>query len=371
MDAGLPLIHRFVLPKRQSEGNSIMSRSLKLPLAILLACLLGALLLVAPVAEQSARAQDPTSSCWTGTWQHWPRWDPLYLAQNGNTVSGNYDYDKGRLSGTLDGNTLTGEWSEWPSYAPPDDAGHFVFTVSGDCNSFDGLYNYGDDDDSWMGWGGERIDLPGRVAVQVVEPTVTYREQEYLPGDTFFPDNCPTAARVAGDGCDMALNALIEERATEALINCIYDKLNKVMAVLAQAQLDPQEESLVMSIAAQQGFVKCVFGPTREPAELDLTLSQGVSRITNQTADLTISVNSPLAMASSSGLGGFVASYHPQTNEAVFTAYSAPLNVTPLSGAPLVLPPYHAVTLTPSGFGPVSELLRVYVPVAVGPGNGS
>ena len=168
----------------------------------------------------------------------------------------------------------------------------------------------------------------------------------------------------------MALNALLEERATEALINCIYDKLNKVMAVLAQAQLDPEEESLVMSIAAQQGFVKCVFGPTREAAELDFTLSQGVSRITNQTTGLTISVNSPLAMASSSGLGGFIAGYHPQTNEAVFTAYSAPLNVTPLSGAPLVLPPYHAVTLTPGGFGPVSELLRVYVPGVVGPGNG-
>ncbi|CUS02956.2 exported protein of unknown function [Candidatus Promineifilum breve] len=343
-----------------------MSRAMKLPLAILLACLLGLLLALTPASSPPAQAQDPGTACWTGTWRHWPRWDPLYLAQNGNRVSGNYDYDKGRLSGTLDGDTLTGEWAEWPSYAPPDDAGHFVFTISPDCNSFDGLYNYGDDEDSWMGWGGERIDAPERVAVQVVKPTVTYREQEYPPGDTFFPNSC-TEARGAGEGCEMALNALLEQQATEALISCIYAKLNKVMAVLAQAQLDPEEETLVMSIAAQVGFVKCVFGTTREPAELGLNLYQGVARITNLTVGQTISVSSPLATASSAGPGSFVAGYHPQTNEAIFTAYSAPLTVTPLSSAPLVLPPYHAVALTPEGFGPVRALLRLYVPVVVGP----
>lgn len=137
------------MPVRSSTGSSSQSGNLKeinhvslteAPFGVSLACLLGALLAIAPAAEQPAQAQ-PATSCWTGTWSQWPRWDPMYLAQNGNRVSGNYDYDKGRLSGTLNSDALTGEWSEWPSYAPPDDAGHFVFTISPDCNSFEGLYS--------------------------------------------------------------------------------------------------------------------------------------------------------------------------------------------------------------------------------------
>jgi hypothetical protein len=297
----------------------------------------------------------------------------MYLAQNGASVSGNYDYDQGRLRGTLDGYTLRGEWAEWPSYAPPDDAGSFVFTISPDCNSFEGLYNYGSEDE-WYDWGGERIDLPGRVAARVVNPAVTYRGQEYVPGDTFFPEACPAAERGIGtEACEdtIKLETLPPKSpAARALSACVYQKIEKVMAIVEQAQLDEDEEALVLAIALVKGYEKCVFGAAREPAELGFELYQGVSRISGLDVGQTISVDVQLATATSSGTGGFVAGYHPQTNEAVFVAYGAPLAVTPVDGSPVVLPPYHEVTLTPDGFGPMSELLRLYMPVVVAPAAG-
>jgi hypothetical protein len=115
-----------------------------------------------------------------------------------------------------------------------------------------------------------------------------------------------------------------------------------------------------------KGYERCVFGATRAPAELELELYQGVSRISGQTEGQTLRVDAQLATATATGPGTFIAGYHPQTNEAVFTAFSAPLIVTPRNGPPLVLPPFHEVTLTPGGFGPVAELPLLYMPVVVG-----
>lgn len=352
-----------------------MSRSTKVSSAILLTFLLGVLLVVAPDPNRPAQALDADSSCWTGTWSQWPRWDPMYLAQNGNTVSGNYDYDKGRLSGTLDGDTLSGEWSEYPSYAPPDDGGSFVFTISPDCNSFDGHFNYGPDDDKpWMGWGGERIDLPGRVAARVENPTVSYRGLEYEPGDTFFPNTCSAEGRVAGsEPCEDSI-ALQKRQDYEDIVKivsiCVFSKISRVFAILEMAGLNAAEEELVMSIASQMAFEKCTFGLVREPAELDFTLYQGVARISSLEKGVTLSVDVQLATATFAEPGTFAAGYHPETNEAVFVAYSGPLVITPIGGTPSVLPPYHEVTLTPDGFSPVTELLRVHVPVVVRPATG-
>lgn len=70
-------------------------------------------------------------------------WGSLSLVQNGNSVTGKYSYDEGRLEGTLTGMTLSGKWFETPSFEPPDDAGLFEFVFSDDLKSFTGMWKYG------------------------------------------------------------------------------------------------------------------------------------------------------------------------------------------------------------------------------------
>ena len=97
-----------------------------------------------------------TSSCnWTGTWS--TNFNAMYLYQSStiasSVVSGTYEWDDGRVLGHVSGNQLIGSWSEAPSYTEPDDAGHFVWTISADCNSFSGTWGYGDAStgSSWTG----------------------------------------------------------------------------------------------------------------------------------------------------------------------------------------------------------------------------
>jgi hypothetical protein len=342
-----------------------MSPSAKVPLAILFVFLIGALVVLAPASSPPAQTLD--DACWTGTWEQFPRFDPMYLVQNGTTVSGNYDWDWGRLRGTIDGDKLRGEWAEWPTYAPPSDAGTFEFTMRPGCNEFYGHYYYGTDPE-WNDWTGERIDAPGRVAMQVSEPTVSYRGLEVQPGDTFFPDTCASERGATDEPCEDTMTfeeRLGRQQAAEVLARCVYNKIKNVIAIVEQANLNEDEEALVLAIALVKGYEKCVFGNTREPAELDLELTQGVARISGQSEGQTLRVDVQVATAASSGPGTFIAGYHPQTNEAVFTAFSAPLTVTPRDGAPLILPPFHEVTLTPGGFGPMEELPLLYMPVVV------
>lgn len=342
-----------------------MSPSAKTPLAILFLLLIGALVALAPASPAPAQALDET--CWTGSWEQYPRMGTMWLSQNGTTVSGNYDWDYGRLRGTVDGDRLRGEWAEWPTYAPPTDAGTFEFTARPGCNEFYGHYTYGSDPE-WNTWTGQRIEAPGRVAMQVIEPTVTYRGLEYQPGDTFFPEACDATQRSTGsEPCEDTLmleSQVARYEAARALSACVYHKIKKVLAIVEQANLNEDEEALVLAIALAKGYEKCVFD-TRAPAEMGLELSQGVARITGLTTGHTISVDVQLATATAARPGSFIAGYHPQTNEAVFVAYSAPLSVTPVDGPPLVLPPFHEVTLTPGGFGPMEELPLLYMPVVV------
>jgi len=81
----------------------------------------------------------------------------LELKVAGQEVTGTYSHDGGRVQGALsaDGTTLTGSWSEAPSYAPPEDAGTFVFTFSPDRSSFSGRWSYGDAEPSGV-WNGTR-----------------------------------------------------------------------------------------------------------------------------------------------------------------------------------------------------------------------
>ena len=67
----------------------------------------------------------------------------MYLTQSLGKVTGTYDYDDGK--------------SEYPSYAPPDDAGDIKFVMSSDSNSFTGRWRYGSSGDWYSDWSGNRV----------------------------------------------------------------------------------------------------------------------------------------------------------------------------------------------------------------------
>ncbi|NPV63250.1 MAG: hypothetical protein HPY61_11590 [Methanotrichaceae archaeon] len=104
-------------------------------------------------------------SGWTGKWEvTWGEMDfertEMTLQQTGTTITGTYPFDQGRIQGTISGNKLIGQWSESPSYSPPDDAGDFEFTMSDDCKSISGKYRYGSSG-SWRDWNGKLLTIAG------------------------------------------------------------------------------------------------------------------------------------------------------------------------------------------------------------------
>jgi len=86
---------------------------------------------------------------WSGSWDS--DWGVMVFTQNGDQVTGTYPHDNGKIQGTVSGNTLTGTWSEAPSYGPPNDAGDVVFTLAADGNSFSGNWRYGSGTGKWEG----------------------------------------------------------------------------------------------------------------------------------------------------------------------------------------------------------------------------
>lgn len=97
----------------------------------------------------------PGECSWTGVWD--TNFGDMELVQEGSLVTGTYTHDQGRISGTVSGNTLTGTWSEAPSYSPSTDAGGVQLIISEDCTSFRGSWRYGQDKTTWDGdWTGTR-----------------------------------------------------------------------------------------------------------------------------------------------------------------------------------------------------------------------
>jgi hypothetical protein len=95
------------------------------------------------------------STTWTGAWN--TNWGRMELTQSDGSVTGTYEHDQGTIQGTVQGNKLIGTWSEYPSYAPPDDAGDFEFIMSPDGNSFLGRWRY-DSSGDWDEWSATRAE---------------------------------------------------------------------------------------------------------------------------------------------------------------------------------------------------------------------
>jgi hypothetical protein len=108
---------------------------------------------IAPTTMVSVTATNiPSGPTFAGTWD--TDYGAMTITMNGNAVNGIY-YGDGKVSGTVTGNTLTGTWSQSPTWLPPDDAGDCTFTLSGDGNSFTGKWRYGHSDDPQAAWDGE------------------------------------------------------------------------------------------------------------------------------------------------------------------------------------------------------------------------
>jgi hypothetical protein len=94
-----------------------------------------------------------TKKDWSGVWI--TNFNKAILKQYGRSVEGSYDYSNGRIIGFILGNKLIGEWSDEPTYSPPDNRGDIEFLISDDYESFEGNWRYGStalwSETSWKG----------------------------------------------------------------------------------------------------------------------------------------------------------------------------------------------------------------------------
>ncbi len=97
----------------------------------------------------------PCTSCeWTGAWIEGGQIDApsnLTLYQSGNIIEGTYTHKNGVVHGEVSGNILTGIWAEDSISGP------FKFTMSKDCNSFNGTYTIYGNSTPARSWNGTRV----------------------------------------------------------------------------------------------------------------------------------------------------------------------------------------------------------------------
>ncbi|MBU8881132.1 Ig-like domain-containing protein [Bacillus sp. FJAT-29790] len=108
--------------------------------------------------NESARSETvsvtPTgsyNSTWGGAWSS--NYGVINFTQSGSKVTGTYSYGiiSGSISGTVEGNTLTGTY-----YENSDSYGEIVFTMSDNGNSFNGKYKLSNGI-NWGSWNGTRL----------------------------------------------------------------------------------------------------------------------------------------------------------------------------------------------------------------------
>jgi hypothetical protein len=80
------------------------------------------------------------ANTWSGTWN--TNFGTMTLTQSGSSVGGSYGHDQGKITGTIAGNVLSGTWSEAPTYAGPNDAGPFKWTLAAGGKSWSGTWQY-------------------------------------------------------------------------------------------------------------------------------------------------------------------------------------------------------------------------------------
>ena len=205
-----------------------------------------------------------------------------------------------------------------------------------------------------------------QLGVEVIQPVVKYQGEEVSPGETFFPQPCPaTTSQVAADCTD----TLEMEKQAAAAMKCIRDKQERLLVALEFIEASPEDNAFllkaaILQIATIQLAESCGYNTRAAGAyRLDLALQEGAILLRNVERGQTTAVRTPLATAVAAAPGSFLIAYNPQLDTALFRAYSVPLTLQPRTGPPLLLQPPHQVELTAAGFGPVTELPHLLLPV--------
>jgi hypothetical protein len=324
----------------------------------LLFALLAAAVLLSPATARPVLALSPNACVWTGVWL--PFEGEVRLVQDGTAVSGSYFDGKGLIRGTVEGNVLRGEWKEAPSYSPPFEAGHFIFTMAADCSFYNGTAGLGDAN-CCLEWGASRAeDPPPSLAVQVERGTLSVDGQAILPGETYFLPTCPPGGRSPAFDCN---TPFLLGSDTALKMSCFVSRLIRVVVVLERVELNQEDTDLLLEIITAKLMEKCGITTDRQDSwALNMRVQQGAAYI-NSFVDGHISVETDPATASLYAPGSFLAGYDPGDRTATLRAGGAGLVVAPDVGSAFILPPYSLVQVTAAGGGPVTALPRNYLPM--------
>jgi len=123
---------------------------------------------------------------WAGEWN--TSWGKMTIRQNGSSIVGEYEQEKGKFEGTVHGNTIVGKWSDEPTYNPPDDAGFIRMWMSEGGNMMDIGFSYGFDHPSY--W----IPRTGAARLTALEavPNAPSRQPTPAPSTTGTPPTTTT-----------------------------------------------------------------------------------------------------------------------------------------------------------------------------------
>lgn len=92
----------------------------------------------------------------TGTWN--TNFNTMYLRQTGFNVSGEFEFNNGKILGVIYGDTMTGNWyQDIDKDGIYNTIGTFIFVFSRDNTSFKGTWGYGDSPSNGGLWNGVRV----------------------------------------------------------------------------------------------------------------------------------------------------------------------------------------------------------------------
>ena len=136
------------------------SRSLPTAFLGLIALTLAMLVFGCGPIEKLPQAPMPAGATYTGLW--YSDFDDMRLVQEGNTVTGTFEYkDGGTLAGTLEGGVLVFEWVQTGdlNVGRREVRGRGYFVISNDGQQITGRWGYGDSHLDGGEWNGEKAKI--------------------------------------------------------------------------------------------------------------------------------------------------------------------------------------------------------------------
>lgn len=202
-----------------------------------------------------------------------------------------------------------------------------------------------------------------QLEVEVVAPVVEYQGEEVPLGETFYPDTCDLpGGRKPGCGKVISMTGIAALN-----INCAaVEHYDRLLLLLQLLDIFPdQRADLYFNMLILKDRCGLLDARAEGDFQIGLSLERGAILLDNVIASQTVSVHTGVGTATADRPGTFAAGYLPESEQAVFRAYSAPLAIQSATGLPFTLQPGEQVGLTPEGFGSVTSLPRVLLPVAI------